>query len=366
MKRALQSILRSEANFGVFTPRGLYCVQPYTRQPRSILAMKPALSIVFAAAVVGCSQPATPQAPKNVPANAAGMEAQTAGTPTTSTAPPKPDVDAKPSAVITPLTAEQQHRLLDTRLDGGMEFTFGQFSNMFLVSSQINLGSGVGLVTASKEIAESPLQSPFPASYQPTLREFLDAIALQTSADWKYDPTGKFVHSDVPREDPSERLALFEFTGTKREKPFAVTLAQGWKANDKGNWVMYVPPAFPVGMDIYEMGTYSCPEPKREHGFADEIRSAVALEWAKRVNEKAQSEDLKRTKVGKFDALFYETLIHPQPDQNIKWRHWVFMDGDKCYFIVSTLPTELDGKVFPDLEKMLASFRIDRQSSSTP
>src|SRR5205085_11129590 len=141
----------------------------------------------------------------------------------------------------------------------------------------IHLGTGIGLMTSDTEIAELPLQSPFPASYQPTLREFLDAIALQTFSEWKYDPSNKYLKTE-DLETRVEGLAIFEFTKTKREKPFEVALADGWKRVDKGNWVMHVPPSFPVGMDIYEMGTYSSEEKTTPQDFANEIRSAVALE----------------------------------------------------------------------------------------
>jgi hypothetical protein len=153
-------------------------------------------------------------------------------------------------------------------------------------------------------------------------------------------------------------LAIFEFTKTKREKPFDVTLADGWRAVDMGNWVMHVPPGFPVGMDIYEMGTYSSDEKATNQDFANQIRSAVALEWAQRVNEKAKQKDLKPFKVGTFDALFYESMIPSQLDKEIRWRQWVLIVDDKCYFIVSTILPELEDKIFPDVEKMLASFRI--------
>ena len=198
--------------------------------------------------------------------------------------------------------------------------SFRQFANVFLVSSRIHLETGVGLMTEYDEIANAPLQSPFPSSYQPTLRELLDAIALQTFSQWKYDASSKYFSSEVPHKAPVEGLAIFEFTKAKREKPFEVTLAEGWKAIDKGNWVMHVPPDFPVGMDIYEMGTYSSPETTTGPEFADKIRSAVALESAQRVNEKATPGDLKPAKVGTFDALYYESMIPSQLDKEVKWR----------------------------------------------
>ena len=269
------------------------------------------------------------------------------------------DLSFDASSTIKPLTAEQQEQLLGARLDGGMGYSFARFANWFLVSSRIHFGTGVGLMTSDKEVAELPLQSPFPESYKPTLREFLDAIALQTFSEWKYDPSSKYLKSEVDHEAPVEGLAIFEFTKTKREKPFEITLADGWKAIDKGNWVMHVPPSFPVGMDIYEMGTYSSEEKAAKQDFANEIRSAVALEWAQRLNEKVQQEDLKPAKVGAFDALYYESMLPAQPGQReIRWRQWAFMVDTKCYFVMSTIPLDLEEALVPDVEQMLASFGV--------
>lgn len=315
--------------------------------------MRTTLIIAVALAVAGCSQQDAPTPSRNEPNPPAKNDPQPPEAPR-----PEPDEDKNASSTIKPLTAEQQQQLLDARLGGGMGHSFRQFANMFLVSSRVHFGTGVGLMTSHKEIAELPLQSPFPASYRPTLREFLDAIALQTFSEWKYDPSSKYFKSEVDSEGPVQDLAIFEFTKTKREKPFAVTLADGWKTVDKGNWVMHVPPSFPVGMDIYEMGTYSSEEKTTEQDFANKIRSAVALEWAQRVNEKAKLEDLKPAKVGTFDALFYESMIPSQLDKEIRWRQWVFMVDNKCYFIVSTILPEFEDKIFPDVQKMVASFRV--------
>ena len=322
--------------------------------------MRTTLIIVVALAVVGCSQQDAPTPSRNESDPTAHNDPQPADASATADPKLEPDEDKTASSTIKPLTTEQQEQLLAARLDGGMGFTFSQFANMFLVSSRIHFDTGIGLMTSDKEIAELPLQSPFPTSYKPTLREFLDAIALQTFSEWKYDPSSKYFKSEVDHEAPVEGLAIFEFTKprAKREKPFAVTLADGWKTIDKGNWVMHVPPTFPVGMDIYEMGRYSSEEKAGEQDFANKIRSAVALEWAQRINENARQEDLKPTKVGTFDALFYESMIPSQLGKEIKWWQWVFMVDNKCYFIVSTILPEFEDKIFPDVQKMAASFRI--------
>src|SRR4051812_36669023 len=136
---------------------------------------------------------------------------------------PPAETGGRQPASIKPLTQEQQDNLLKVRLDGGMGNSFRQFANKFLVMSRINLPCGVGLMTPSREIADKELQPVFPEFYRPTLREFLDVIALQTSSQWKYDPTSKYFHSEV-ESGPVEGLAIFEFTKAAREKPFHVTL----------------------------------------------------------------------------------------------------------------------------------------------
>jgi len=261
-----------------------------------------------------------------------------------------------PEATLAVLTDEELKKLLGYRLGGEMGGTLAQFANMFMVTSRLRIGTGVGLMTESSRISKSELQSPFPESYHPTLRELLDAIALQTFSDWKYETTSKYFKSDVKEPSPVKGVAIFEFSKTKRKKPFKISLAQGWKANDKGNWVMYVPPQFPVGMDIYEMGTYSTKDKAGETEFLERIRTDVALEWANRVNPKAIKADLKPAKAGQNEALFYETLLKGQNKKEFRWRHWVFMVGNRCYFIVSTIPPDLDGEILPDVEKMVESF----------
>ncbi|MCE9547257.1 MAG: hypothetical protein K8T25_17435 [Planctomycetia bacterium] len=260
---------------------------------------------------------------------------------------------AKHPVAFKPLTPEQQDEFLKTRLSGAMGNKFHQFSNMFLVTSRINLPMGVGLMTSSREVADADLRSPFPESYQPTMREFLDTIALQSHAQWKYEPTGKYIDTDEPNR-PIQDLAVYEFTPVKRVKPFKVTLAEGWKSEDKGNWVMLIPPSFPVGMDIYEMGTYSTDDKTKEKELFDKVRTDVALQWAQRVND-THVEDLKSVKIGSHDALFFTAMVPSHIGKDLRWRQWVFMENNRCYFVVSTILPELDKKIYPDVEKMLST-----------
>lgn len=251
------------------------------------------------------------------------------------------------------LSKEEVDHLLAQRLESKIGLNFKQFANMFLVNSNMLLGQAVGLVTASNKIAESPLMSPFPAFYKPTLREFLDAIALQTFSDWKYDPSGKYM---VNKTGHKAEMAIFEFAEHERQKPYDLSMAKAWASSDRGNWTMYSPPIFPVGLDVYEMGTYSASAPSGQAELYKRVPGEVALEWAKRVQPKATREDLKPAKVGQYDAIFFESMVKSQMKKPVHWRQWVFMVGNTCYFIVSSILPENDSKIYPDVEQMLKTF----------
>jgi len=283
-----------------------------------------------------------------------------AGAPAPESKKPNAEADERPGASIKPLTKEQQEKLLEERLDVGIGRSFGQYAKGFLVMSRLKLPYGVALMASSQEIAGTELQQVFPKFYKPTLREFLDVIALETSSKWKYDPTGKYFRSDVPR-GPVDDLAMFEFTCTKREKPYHVTVPKGWKSMDKGHWTMYIPPSFPVGMDIYELGSYSSDDKTQEKELFERVRTEVALEWAKLAKDRVDRNELKPARVGPYDALYFETMMPLRTGVTMRWRHWVFMVESKCYCVVSTILPQLEDEIFPDVEAMVKSFRIKGQ-----
>lgn len=274
-------------------------------------------------------------------------------TPSFSAPAQKPSAEPPPGAKVKQLSKEEVDQLLSQRLEGGMSFTFNQFANMFLVNSKILLGEAVGLVTGSEKVAKSPLMSPFPQFYKPTLREFFDAIGLQTFSEWKYDPSGKYM---VNKTKHAAEMAIFEFSEHERKKPYELSMAKGWANSDRGNWTMYSPPTFPVGLDVYEMGTYSSADKSSQAELFKKVPGEVALEWAKRVQPKATREDLKTAKVGPYDAVYYESMVKSQMKKPVHWRQWVFMVGHTCYFVVSSILPEMDSKIYPDVEQMLKTF----------
>jgi hypothetical protein len=282
-------------------------------------------------------------------------QAASATTTTRAAAPTTGPADS-PTSTASGLGEAELARRLASRLNGGMQGFFGDFANMFMVLSRQQLGYSVGLVGVTPEITNGDLQSPFPSFYKPTLREFLDTLALQTSSAWRYDASGKHLSGCAL---PPEELVIFEFAPTQREKPFQVTLAEDWKARDRGNWLMLIPPTFQVGLDIYESGTYSADDETETAELLARVPREVALEWAQRVKPETTAQALQPARVGAFDALFFESSVPSRLGYDLHWRYWVFMHGNHCYFIVSTLPPDKESELLPDVQAMLASFRIN-------
>jgi hypothetical protein len=272
------------------------------------------------------------------------------------------DVRKTPLQVISP---EEQTKLLARRLDGSLDGSFGVFANMFMVRSQVDLGVCLALRGMTSELNNAKLQPVFPDFYKPTLKELLDTIALQTSSSWSYRKEDQFATTSVPGTKVDDHVVIFTFVamepGTKPAKPFRVDFAKDWKSEDRGYWLACIPPTFPVGMDIYEMGTYSADDKADEAALFAKVRQEVALQWAKRVKSDTQAADLKPAKVGGYEALHFEALLPTRNGKEVRWRHWVFMVDNACYFIVSTIFPEMEATLFPDVEKMLSSFKVTKK-----
>ena len=157
-----------------------------------------------------------------------------------------------------------------------------------------------------------------------------------------------------------EDLAIFEFTKTDRERPFQVTLPKGWRSIDKGNWMMYVPSIFPLGMDIHELGTYSSDEKTEKDFLLKRVPMEVSLEWAKRAKDVVDPKEIKPAKVGPHDALHFETMMPLRDGSTVRWRQWVFMVDNKRYLAISTIYPQFEERIFPDVQSMLASFAIKK------
>ena len=258
------------------------------------------------------------------------------------------------AAKTVPLTSDQLRSLLAERLNGSMGLTFAQFANMFLVKSHLSLSKGIALSTPDNTVADAGLMPVFPETYKPTFREFLDAIALQTHTEWRYVVESQTLQSNS--NNPVEGVACFEFTPGANRLNFSIKVPTGWAIRDGGNRLMCSPPTFPVGIDFYEVGTYSLGTsiPTTMERIVDD----VALEWAKRANAKATMSDMAPARVGKFNARYFQARVASRMGGELNWKQWVFSVGNRCYFVISTLDDNNSRSLSSAIDGILQSFEI--------
>jgi len=147
---------------------------------------------------------------------------------------------------------------------------------------------------------------------------------------------GQPIHSDKEaKSKPVDEIVVIDFDPVKREKPFpSISRKTGNRrprqlADLHSSWL-------PDGMDIYEMGAYSAPDKAGEAELFPKIRGAVSLEWAQRVKPGAAESELKPAKSGVMTPCILTHGGLPKRLE-VRWRQWVFMVGNTCYFIVSTI-----------------------------
>ena len=140
---------------------------------------------------------------------------------------------AKPRATINNDTKsgdEPLNAILEQRMAGGMGVPFAQLQNAQLKSNHQGERRSISIQTNSDKISKTVLVSQFPSFYKPTLRQFLDAIALQTHSQWNYN-AGKSENSDSKSNHP----IVFEFKEGGKRKPYELNLEKGWSTKDNGN-----------------------------------------------------------------------------------------------------------------------------------
>jgi hypothetical protein len=230
------------------------------------------------------------------------------------------------------LSKEQQDKFLSERMTGNA--FLGDFSSFGSLLAAL----GILVHTNDQEIAATELRPFFPEFYKPTTSEFLDAIAMQTNSSWSYDP----------------RTGYWLFAKPAQPKPYSLTLSDKWLTSDRGIYVGYRPPTFPVGMDVYYYGKYSADNAKEQAALWERVRNSWALSFARYLNEKVTLEQMQKVAVDGAEALYFQS---PTPKPGLVWRQWAFVKDGKTFVIVSTLPTD-DKALFANVEAMVKSFRV--------
>lgn len=231
------------------------------------------------------------------------------------------------------LTQAQQKAFLSERLpNGALTGSFGSYGSLLFAVVD------VAIHTDDKEIGAAALNSPFPEFYKPTWKELFAAIALQTQSSWKYDAARNY----------------WVFAKLIAAKPFAVTLADKWTATDRGIYVGYKPPTFPVGMDIYYYGVYSADNSKEQASLWEKVRNSWAIGFASKLKKDVSVSEMQKIKVADVEALYFQTTA---PRNNVVWRQWSFVKDGHAFVIVSTLRSE-DKQLLSEVEAMVKSFRV--------
>ena len=262
------------------------------------------------------------------------------------------------------LSAAAQEKLLNTRMNSGLGEKFGQFSNMFFVRSKLDTDTFVGLSSEVEGISERELMPAFPSSYKCTLRELLDVIALQTNTKWLYQEDRQVMGSDSPDKKTADGIAIFTFVATERKPQFEMTPAKDWKMVEHASWTMFVPPTAPMGMDFHVGGKLSADTPEKLKELLTSAPSDAALDQYRRVKPDATGKDLKLTKVGPYDAYFFEAALPPNGVEIIHWRQWHLAVGNQLVFVISTLFKDKDTSLYPDVEQMIKTFRVREAKES--
>ena len=231
------------------------------------------------------------------------------------------------------LNSKQQEEFLARRLPSGViTGTFSTFGSLLYAALDI------AVHTSDKEIGETELHSPFPDFYKPTVKELLAAIALQTKSSWVYD----------------SQTTYWTFAKPAAPKHFSLKLADEWTSADRGFYVTYRPPSYPVGMDIYYYGSYSSDDPSQQTVIWKRVRDSWATGFASRLKSGVTISEMQPVAVDGVEALYFQA---PAPRPGVMWRQWVLVKNGHAFVIVSTLANN-DTKLLADVESMVKSFRV--------
>lgn len=232
------------------------------------------------------------------------------------------------------MTPPELAAFLKKRTSGQMMGNFDSYTSLLWAVDT------VGVWNEGTDTDNIPLHSPFPENYKPTWKELMDDLARQVKCSWHYNhDTGYWV-----------------FDKKIPPPPFTLKIAEGWTNRDDGQSIVFIPPIAPVGLDVYVMGHYSSDEPaKLVEVFAD-ARKHVSILFARNFKPDVSEKDFSTEKVCGEKALFFSATSPRDP--KIKWRQWAFVKNGWCFVIVSAIREENESRLFKDVKKMIASFKV--------
>ena len=197
---------------------------------------------------------------------------------------------------------------------------------------------------ATAELCQARVSYPFPKFYKPTWGEVFDDVGRQMKCSWSWDKADR----------------QFKFVPAAGDPFFGVTLADGWRREDRGEYVWHAPKDQQFGLDIYYRGHYTTPGDDSD--LAKKVRAHFAVaELADWPNAPAEK-DMSVVKVAGREALFIK-LDTPRPGG--VWRQWSLVADGHAFVIVSAMPKEKEDDLLPAIEKMVDSFKVTAADKAT-
>lgn len=237
---------------------------------------------------------------------------------------------------VVPMSEEARASFLKKRCVGAVIGRFGSWLSLMYAC-----GEYWRLTSDDKDAFNKVLNSVYPSKlYKPTQAEFFEALARQLNTNVEYDPKRDYWVFNPPH------LPL----------PYSIELADGWQEHVRGYEVGYVPKIAPVGMDIYIFGRYS----NVDDDTVKKVREEVALWCSKMVDKNSSAKDMKPATVDGAEALYFETDKLKQP--GCVWRQWAFMKNGQMFVIVSAIDKSNESTLYPDVRKMVESFKAGPES----
>ncbi|MEZ4490613.1 MAG: hypothetical protein R3F51_23810 [Cyanobacteriota/Melainabacteria group bacterium] len=247
------------------------------------------------------------------------------------------------------------NQLLKERIRIEFGYPFYRFAQIFATASETRLKYSVVIASEDRLIEAHPLSDFYPNFYRPTLKETLDQIALQTGSSWRYLKEHKKYDTKLKDYRPHKEVVLFEFTKRDLKPTFKLKLAEGWRQRIKNNSVMYIPPDCPIGLDVFDIGSFSPSASESADSLMEKAVKDVALTFAAKTGKSPAEIKFSRQKVGGKDALFYQCEVQTRTGFKAVWRQWAFYSGDRVYIAISTIFPNFEEKLYPQVKEMLSS-----------
>ncbi|HMO20325.1 MAG TPA: hypothetical protein PKC98_05090 [Candidatus Melainabacteria bacterium] len=250
------------------------------------------------------------------------------------------------------------NQLLKERVRMEFGYPFYRFAQIFAIASATRLKYSVVVASDDRLIEAHPLTDLYPKFYRPTVKEILDQIALQTGSRWQYLKEHQKYDSKLKDYSSHKPVMLFEFKKSELKPTFKLKLATGWRQRIKNNSVMYIPPNCPIGLDIFDIGSFSPSASENADAILKKATEEVALSFAAKTGKAPEEIKFTRQKVAGKDALFYQCEVQTRTGYKALWRQWTFYAGDRVYIAISSIFPNYEEKLYPQVKEMLATLQF--------